>query len=224
MIGAVGLLGSGALYAGLAVGVHSSVRSAAGPGPSAGRPSAQASADRASVAAGCPSNPGTSLTKPTVAQIPAMTINPATTYRATVKTDVGTFVVRLDAKESPVAVNSFVFLAQHHFFDCVIFHRVIPGFVIQGGDPTGTGTGGAGYKFTEAGPPVAANRAQQYPLYSVAMANADSPATPDPKTNPHYVLFGQVTSGTSVVEKISSDGSARGVPPTVIHRMLREFH
>ncbi len=166
-----------------------------------------------------------------------MTLGPTKAYSATVKTDAGTFVVTLNAHGSPVAANSFVFLAQHGFYNCVTFHRVIPGFVVQGGDPTGTGTGGPGYEFTEEGPPVAANPAQQYPLYSVAMANADAPATTDPKTNgsqffivtgpsgeelpPDYVLFGQVTSGTNVVAQISGDGSTAGMPPTVIHRMLR---
>ena len=199
-------------------------------------PAAQVAADAASVAAGCPSSPKTPLNKPTYKTAPAMTIVSTKTYTATVKTDVGTFVITLDAKESPVAVNSFVFLAQKNFFNCVIFHRVIPGFVVQGGDPTGTGSGGPGYQYTESGPPVAANPAQQYPLGSVAMANSDSPATTHPSTNgsqfyivtgtqgeslPNdYVLFGQVTSGMSVVDQISKDGSTAGVPPTITHRML----
>jgi cyclophilin family peptidyl-prolyl cis-trans isomerase len=198
-------------------------------------PSAQVAADNASAAAGCPSNPKTTLNKTTYKSAPAMTIDTTKTYTATVKTDVGTFVMTLDPKEAPIAVNSFVFLAQKGFFNCVIFHRVIPGFVVQGGDPTGTGTGGPGYEFTEMGPPAAANSAQQYPLGSVAMANSSSGST-DPSTNgsqffivtgsqgealpPDYVLFGQVTSGMSVVDQISNDGSAAGVPPTVTHRML----
>ncbi len=129
-----------------------------------------------------------------------------------------------------------MFLARHDFFNCVIFHRVIPGFVVQGGDPTGTGSGGPGYQFTEQGPPLVAKGAVQYPLGSVAMANSNSPASTDPNTNGSqffivtgssgetlsndYVLFGQVTSGMSVVDKINDDGSASGVPPTVTHRML----
>jgi len=165
-----------------------------------------------------------------------MTIDTSNTYTATVKTDVGTFVITLNAQEAPIAVNSFVFLAQKGFFNCVIFHRVIPGFVVQGGDPTGTGTGGPGYQYTESGPPTAKNPADQYPLGSVAMANSNSPATTKPNTNgsqffivtgtqgeslpPDYVLFGQVTSGMSVVDQISTDGSSSGVPPTVTHRML----
>jgi cyclophilin family peptidyl-prolyl cis-trans isomerase len=164
-----------------------------------------------------------------------MTIDTSKTYLATVKTDAGTFVITLDAKEAPIAVNNFVFLAEHKFYNCVIFHRVIPGFVVQGGDPTGTGEGGPGYQFTEAGPPAAKTAADQYPLDSVAMANSSSGST-DPSTNgsqffivtgssgeqlpPDYVLFGQVTSGLSVVQQINNDGSSAGVPPTVTHRML----
>jgi len=145
-------------------------------------------------------------------------------------------VITLDAKESPIAVNSFVFLAEQKFYNCVIFHRVIPGFVVQGGDPTGTGSGGPGYSFTEEGPPKAT---PQYPLGAVAMANSNSSTTPDPHdpaTNSSqffvvtgssgeslpndYVLLGQVTSGMSVVNKINDDGSTAGVPPTLTHRML----
>jgi cyclophilin family peptidyl-prolyl cis-trans isomerase len=193
----------------------------------------QVAADTASVAGGCPSSTATKLNKPTYKTAPAMTIDTSKTYTATVKTDVGTFVITLDAKEAPIAVNSFVFLAQKDFFNCVIFHRVIPGFVVQGGDPTGTGTGGPGYQFTEAGPATAT---PQYPLGSVAMANSNSPSTTMPTTNgsqffivsgsqgeslpPDYVLFGQVTSGMGVVDQISNDGSTAGVPPTITHRML----
>ncbi len=196
----------------------------------------QATADAVAVAAGCPSSPSTPLTQTKYSKPPALTIDTSATYKATVKTDVGTFVITLDAKESPIAVNSFVFLARHDFFNCVIFHRVIPGLVVQGGDPTGTGSGGPGYEYAEQGPPVVAKGAVQYPLGSVAMANSNSPASTDPNTNGSqffivtgssgetlsndYVLFGQVTSGMSVVDKINDDGSTSGVPPTVTHRML----
>jgi cyclophilin family peptidyl-prolyl cis-trans isomerase len=196
---------------------------------------AQVAADTASAAAGCPSSVSGKLNKASY-KAPPMTIDTSKTYTATVKTDVGTFVITLDAKASPIAVNSFVFLAQRGFFNCIIFHRVIPGFVVQGGDPTGTGDGGPGYMFTEAGPTATANAAQQYPLGSVAMANSNSPATTTPTTNgsqffivtgsqgeslpPDYVLFGQVTSGMNVVDQISNDGSSSGVPPTITHRML----
>ena len=198
---------------------------------------AQAAANAVAVKAGCPANPSTRVNLLTWKSAPPMTINTADTYEATVKTTIGSFVITLDAKDAPVAVNNFVFLAQQGFYKCVIFHRVIPGFMNQTGDPTGTGTGGPGYSFTESGPAVAK---PQYPLGAVAMANSNSPPTTTPTTNgsqffivagsegedlpPDYVLFGQVTSGMSVVDAINADGnssaSANGVPPEVIQRML----
>jgi len=196
----------------------------------------QAAVDRVAAAAGCPANPHAPLHKPSFSSPPPMTIDTAATYTATVQTDVGTFTIKLDPAEAPIAVNSFVFLANKGFFNCVIFHRVIPGFVDQTGDPTGTGTGGPGYQFTEHGPPPASNPAQQYPLGAVAMANSSPQGDTDPSTNgsqffivtgpsgeslpPDYVLFGQVTSGMSVVQKINQDGSASGTP-TIVHRMLK---
>ena len=193
--------------------------------------SAQQAADAAAVAGGCQSNPHTTLSKPHWSSPPAMSIDPSKTYTATVKTDAGTFVITLDASTAPKTVNNFVFLAQNHFFDCVTFHRVVPGFMNQTGDPTGTGTGGPGYSFADELPKPAN---PQYPLGSVAMANSG------PNTNgsqffivtgadgeslsPDYSLFGQVTSGMTVVQQINADGNANpadnGIPPKVIHRIL----
>ena len=193
---------------------------------------AQAAANATSVAAGCPKNPATALHKPKWSSEPAMIIDAAKTYTATVKTDVGTFVIALDAKDAPQTVNNFVFLAQHRFFNCVIFHRVIPGFVDQTGDPTGTGSGGPGYTIPDELPAKASNPADQYPLGSVAMANTGQPhsggsqwfivaGTQGESLTNSYSLFGHVTSGMSVVEKINAQGSASGVPPDVTHRMLK---
>jgi cyclophilin family peptidyl-prolyl cis-trans isomerase len=175
----------------------------------------------------CPTSFTATLNKPSYPSYPPMTISASKTYTATVTTDVGQFTIQLDPKAAPKAVNSFVYLANQHFFDCIIFHRVIPGFVDQTGDPTGTGSGGPGYQFADE-LPKAAN--PQYPNYSLAMANSG------PNTNgsqfyvvdgtqgenlaPNYTLFGKVTSGTSVVDKINTDGSSSGVPPTVLHRMI----
>jgi cyclophilin family peptidyl-prolyl cis-trans isomerase len=203
-----------------------------GTGGSAADTKAQAAANATSVAAGCPKNPTTALKKSKWSSAPAMTIDPAKAYTATVKTDVGTFVIALDAKGAPQTVNNFVFLAQHHFFDCVIFLRVIPAFVDQTGDPTGTGSGGPGYTIPDELPAKASNPADQYPLGSVAMANTGQPHTggsqwfivagADGESLPNsYSLFGQVTSGISVVQKINAQGSASGVPPDVTHRMLK---
>ena len=193
---------------------------------------AQADANATSVTAGCPANPATALQKPKWSNAPATIIDAAKAYTATVKTDVGTFVIALDTKDAPQTVNNFVFLAQHRFFDCVIFHRVIPGFVDQTGDPTGTGSGGPGYTIPDELPAKASNPADQYPLGSVAMANTGQPnsggsqwflvAGAEGESLPNsYSLFGHVTSGMSVIEKINAQGSASGVPPNVTHRMLK---
>ena len=185
--------------------------------------------------AGCPTTPLARVNslrfKP-----PKLTISDTATYTADVKTDVGTFVITLDQQESPTAVNSFVFLAKKGYFNCVVFHRVIKGFVDQTGDPTATGSGGPGYEFTEKGPPTAS---PQYPLGSVVMANSSSGST-DPSTNgsqwfvvtgtagetlpPDYVYFGKVTSGMKVVQEINKGGSAASSStgtPTLYHRILK---
>jgi cyclophilin family peptidyl-prolyl cis-trans isomerase len=203
-----------------------------GAGGTAADAKAQATANATSVAAGCPKSPATALKKTKWTTAPAMTIDPTKTYTATVKTDLGTIVIALDAKDAPQTVNNFVFLAEHHFFDCAIFLRVIPGFVDQTGDPTGTGEGTPGYTIADEYPATASDPADQYPLGSVAMANTGQPhsggsqffivaGSQGESLSPQYSLFGQVTSGMSVVEKINAQGSTSGVPPDVTHRMLK---
>jgi cyclophilin family peptidyl-prolyl cis-trans isomerase len=136
---------------------------------------------------------------------PALTIDTSKTYTATLDTNHGEIVVELDAGRSPLTVNNFVFLASEGFYDGVIFHRCIPGFVIQGGDPTGTGTGGPGYKFRDE-----IEGRGSYSRGTLAMANSG------PNTNgsqfficvadaglPHsYTIFGSVTSGMDAVDSI----------------------
>ena len=155
---------------------------------------------------------------------PKLCINPAKTYTAVVQTDVGTFDIKLDPKAAPKTVNNFVFLSLYHYYDGIVFHRVIPGFVVQGGDPTGTGTGGPGYQFADELPQAGA-----YKIGSLAMANSG------PNTNgsqffiitgsqgvqlpPQYSLFGQVTTGMSVVSAIEKDGTSGGTPK-VLHHMV----
>ena len=80
---------------------------------------------------------------------PEMGIDPSKRYTATMSTSMGELVIALDALKAPKTVNNFVFLALNHYYDGVIFHRIIKGFVCQGGDPTGTGTGGPGYRFED---------------------------------------------------------------------------
>jgi cyclophilin family peptidyl-prolyl cis-trans isomerase len=137
---------------------------------------------------------------------PPMTINTAHTYLATITTNKGVITLKLDPKLAPITVNNFVFLAGDHFYDGLKFHRVVAGFVIQGGDPLGTGSGGPGYKFNDE--PVKG----QYTAGAVAMANS-GPNTngsqffictaDDTKTlAKSYNLFGYVQSGMDVVLKI----------------------
>jgi cyclophilin family peptidyl-prolyl cis-trans isomerase len=193
----------------------------------------QAAANKAAVAAGCPASTTTRVNNLSWSKAPALTIDKTKTYDAHFVTTAGDFVVQLDAATAPITTNNFVFLAEHDFYKCVIFHRVIPGFVIQGGDPTGTGTSGPGYtiadEYPKKGNPT-------YPLYSVAMANTGSAhsggsqffivtgASGEALPNT-YSLFGQVISGQSVVAKINNEGntgpaSDPGVPPVVTNRML----
>jgi cyclophilin family peptidyl-prolyl cis-trans isomerase len=180
--------------------------------------------------ADCPSNFKATLNKPKWPSPPPLTIDTAKTYTATITTDVGPFTVQLDPKAAPKTVNNFVFLANHHFYDCTIFHRVVQGFIDQTGDPTGTGTGGPGYLFADELPKKAT---PQYPLGAVVMANHGVPNTngsqifivagPEGESLPaSYSLFGQVTSGMSVVDTINAGGSAStsqtGTPVT-LHRI-----
>lgn len=138
---------------------------------------------------------------------PDLTIDLGKVYTATLDTNHGEIVIELDAARSPQTVNNFVFLANDGFYDGVIFHRVIDGFMIQGGDPTGTGRGGPGYGFRDE-----IEGSGNYARGTVAMANSG------PNTNgsqffichtdaglPHsYTIFGQVTSGMEAVDSIAT--------------------
>jgi cyclophilin family peptidyl-prolyl cis-trans isomerase len=156
-----------------------------------------------------------------------MGIDPSKRYTATMETTLGTIVIALDAINAPRTVNNFVYLAGYHYYDGVIFHRIISGFMCQGGDPTGTGTGGPGYRFGDELP-----KPGQYQIGSVAMANAG------PNTNgsqffivsggsgvslpPAYALFGQVVKGLDVVDAMQNVPTARGDRPltdVVINRV-----
>ncbi len=140
------------------------------------------------------------------AKPPEMAIDPKKAYSATIETSAGTMKAELFAAEAPKTVNNFVFLARDGFYDGVIFHRVIRGFMIQGGDPKGTGTGGPGYRFDDE--PVK----RPYKRGTLAMANAG------PNTNgsqffvmhadyalpPSYTIFGKLTEGEDVVDAIAT--------------------
>jgi cyclophilin family peptidyl-prolyl cis-trans isomerase len=157
-----------------------------------------------------------------------MVIDPARSYTATMATSSGVMTISLDAAKAPVTVNNFVFLARWHYYDGVIFHRVIRDFVIQGGDPEGTGRGGPGYRFADELPGPG-----EYRIGSLAMANAG------PDTNgsqffvitgpsgvslpPAYALFGQVTEGLDVVaaiEAVPTGPNDRPVEDVVIESVV----
>jgi peptidyl-prolyl cis-trans isomerase B (cyclophilin B) len=138
---------------------------------------------------------------------PAMQIDPAKSYQATLQTSRGTIVLELSAQYAPKTVNNFVFLAREQFYDGVIFHRVISDFMIQGGDPTGTGRGGPGYRFADefTGNPLT------HETGVISMANA-GPGTngsqffithsPQSHLNGRHTVFGRVSSGQDVVNAI----------------------
>lgn len=159
---------------------------------------------------------------------PEMEIDKNKTYQAVLETDKGEIIIDLFAQKTPITVNNFVYLARKGFYDETFFHRVIKGFMIQGGDPNGDGTGGPGYKFDDE--PFEG----EYQRGVVAMANA-GPNTngsqffimhqnyPLPKD---YVIFGKVTKGMEVVDKIANSAVETGpsgenstpVEPTIIKK------
>jgi cyclophilin family peptidyl-prolyl cis-trans isomerase len=132
-------------------------------------------------------------------------------------TSKGTLVIALDPIAAPRTVNNFVFLSRFHYYDGIVFHRVIPGFVLQGGDPEGSGRGGPGYRFADELP-----KAGRYEIGSLAMANAGPDTNgsqffvisgPDgARLPPQYSLFGAVVSGGDVVAAIDAIGTRSGTP------------
>ena len=138
---------------------------------------------------------------------------------ATVETSCGSFTIALDVAQAPKTTSSFAHLARQGVYDDTIFHRIVPGFVIQGGDPTQTGSGGPGY-FVDEAPP----RNLSYTQATVAMAKTSAePAgrsgsqffvvtVPDAGLTPDYALVGKVTSGFDVVQRIEELGTPSGVP------------
>ena len=157
---------------------------------------------------------------------PEMGIDPTKRYTATMETSMGTLVIALDAARAPKTVNNFVYLAGYHYYDGIIFHRIINGFVCQGGDPTGTGMGGPGYRFDDELP-----KPGQYQIGSLAMANAGPntngsqffiTSAPTTWLNRKHTIFGEVKDAASqaVVDKIESTPTGpqdKPVTPVVIN-------
>jgi cyclophilin family peptidyl-prolyl cis-trans isomerase len=140
---------------------------------------------------------------------PKMSIDVHRTYRATVRTSDGTFTVKLTPSDAPLAVNNFIFLARHHFYDGNLFHRIIRGEYIQTGDPTGTGFGGPGYSFKVERPK------HKYTVGTVAMARTNAPNSNGSQwfvivgpagthLAPNYTTMGTIASGWKAIHKIES--------------------
>ena len=140
------------------------------------------------------------------AKAPDQAIDSAKRYAATIETSAGTMTADLFAAEAPATVNNFVFLANDGFYDGVIFHRVIPGFMIQGGDPTGTGRGGPGYRFADE------TVGRKYLRGTLAMANAGANTNgsqffimhADYALPPNYTIFGKLTGGEDILDAIAT--------------------
>lgn len=173
----------------------------------------------------CPAADGSSPRTTSFAQPPPMCIDPSKTYTAQVSTTKGDFTITLDPRTAPLATNNFVVLSRYHFYDGVPFHRVIPDFVVQGGDATGNpaGTGDPGYSFPDELP----RSPSLYKTGTVAMANSGPDTNgsqfyivvAEGKLGAQYSIFGQVTEGyDTTVKAIEAGGSASGAPidPTAI--------
>jgi peptidylprolyl isomerase len=180
----------------------------------------------------CPAADGSSPRVTSFDGPPPMCIDPEKRYTAEMVTSMGTMVIALDPVKAPQTVNNFVFLSRYHYYDGVIFHRIIEQFMCQGGDPDGTGRGGPGYRFADELP-----KHGQYEIGSVAMANAG------PNTNgsqffivsglsgvalpPSYSLFGKVVKGLEVLaemEKVPTGPGDRPKTDVVIEKVTITEH
>jgi cyclophilin family peptidyl-prolyl cis-trans isomerase len=147
---------------------------------------------------------------------------------ATVETSCGTFAIALDVRRAPRTTSSFAYQAQRGVYDGTFFHRVIPNFVVQGGDPTGRGTGGPGY-FVDEPPPAGLSYTRG--IVAMAKSPAEPPGrsgsqffivtAPDAGLTPDYALLGRVSRGFAVVQRIESLGTASGEPkaPVIIRHI-----
>jgi peptidyl-prolyl cis-trans isomerase B (cyclophilin B) len=154
-------------------------------------------------------------------EAPKTKLDPSKTYRLVFETNCGAFMVTLDQKLAPNTAASLVYLAKRKFFDGISFHRIVPGFVIQGGDPTASGTGGPGYKTVD--PPPATVR-YTHGVVAMAKAGAETPGTAgsqffvvtgeDVGLPPDYAVVGKVVDGLDVVDLIGTLGDPATEEPT----------
>ena len=147
------------------------------------------------------------------ASAPPQCLDPKASYSAVITTKQGEIRIVLNARDTPIAVNAFVFLARHQFYDGLTFHRIVPGFIVQGGDPQANGSGGPGFSFADELPAVGG-----YPLGSVAMANSGANTNGSQffivsgdlglQLPPSFTLFGRVNKGVDAVKAIDALGKA----------------
>lgn len=152
---------------------------------------------------------------------PAKPLDAAKAYAVTLQTNCGSFVISLDVKTSPKTTASFVSLVRSGFFDKTVFHRIVPGFIIQGGDPTATGTGGPGY--TTVDPPPASTR-YTFGVVAMAKTQTEAPGTSGSQffvvtganagLPAEYAVLGRVVSGAAVVRRIGKLGDPSTEQPT----------
>jgi cyclophilin family peptidyl-prolyl cis-trans isomerase len=173
----------------------------------------------------CPEADGSSPRTTSFEQAPTGCLEDGVTYSATISTNEGDIVVELDQAAAPETVNSFVALARYHYYDGVAFHRIIPGFMIQGGDAVGPspGSGGPGYTLPDELPPADGDPLVNYAPGVLAMANSGPNssgsqffimATGNSGLDPDYSVFGRVTEGQDVVDAIDQlgDAASNGTP------------
>jgi peptidyl-prolyl cis-trans isomerase B (cyclophilin B) len=154
---------------------------------------------------------------------PTEALDATKTYEVVMNTNCGSFTIRLDPKQSPHAVASFVKLVQAKYFDHTVFHRIVPGFVIQGGDPTGNGAGGPGYTTVDTPPPGAS---YTHGVVAMAKTGAEPAGTAGSQffvvtganvgLSPDYAIIGKVTDGLDVVDRIGKLGDASEQPTEVV--------
>lgn len=157
---------------------------------------------------------------PQYSHVPPITIDVTAQYTATIRTSLGTMVVELFAEQTPVTVNSFIFLANDGFYNGVLFHRTIPSFMIQGGDPTGTGFEGPGYQFQDEfitgltfDKPGKLAMANSGPGTNGSQFFVTTVATPH--LNGAHTIFGQITQGQDIADAISLTETGAGNRPTI---------
>ncbi|HEX7278993.1 MAG TPA: peptidylprolyl isomerase [Solirubrobacterales bacterium] len=207
-----------AVFALIAVGVVAAVLISNGGGDSGD----ETSATTETTAGGC-QTVETPKPKDVSFKAPEQVLEPGEEATAVVKTSCGTFEIALDTERAPKTANSFAFLAEEGFYDDLIFHRVVPGFVIQGGDPEGTGLGGPGYTVDEKPPP---NLSYTKGVVAMAKSSADPPGRsgsqfyvvtgPDAGLPPEYALVGKVTEGFDAVARIEEQGGADEKPKQTV--------